>query len=295
MFCGRRAGELWFGDAHGVARLEPAADLPLPPPQVRIASVRIDGQPLPLAPLGAAPAGPLELRLRPRHVSVEFFAISHASGERLLFQHRFDRDEDWSLPTESGTLEFPRLSTGRHRLSIRALPARGEAAPPAVLELVVPAPVWQRAWFLTLALASTIAAVLATFRIRVARAVALERIRTRIATDLHDDVGADLSRILLLTEFARRDIDEEPTRAGAMLAEVSSTAREAVINMSDIVWALKRGNEPVAEVIARVRDYAAPGAASAGVAFDVEVDPELAGVVLAGELRRGLYLLLKEA
>jgi signal transduction histidine kinase/ligand-binding sensor domain-containing protein len=296
VLCEREAhGDLWFGDVHGLARLKPGADLALAPPQVRIASVRADGVLLPVAPLGSASIGPLALRSRPRHVAVQFFAISHASGERMLFQHRFEGDADWSTPSASASLDFARLSPGRHRLSVRALTAENATAPPAVLELVVPAPVWRRPWFVALALAAMLGAAFVAYRIRLERVLALERVRTRIATDLHDEVGADLSRISLLAEFARRELGDRPARVPAMLAEVAKTARDAVTDMSDIVWALKRERETLAEVVARVRDFAAESAAPAGVALHVGIDDDLEGVVLAGDVRRGLYLLLKEA
>jgi signal transduction histidine kinase/ligand-binding sensor domain-containing protein len=295
VLCEREArGDLWFGDVHGLARLRPGADLALAPPQVRISSVRADGVPLPVAPLGSPSVGPLALRSQPRHVAVQFFAISHASGERMLFQHRFEGDADWSTPSESGLLDFARLSPGRHRLSVRTATVEGATAPPAVLELVVPAPVWRRPWFVALALAATMAAAFLAYRIRLARALAVERVRTRIATDLHDEVGADLSRISLLAEFARRDLGERPARVPAMLAEVAKTARDTVTDMSDIVWALKREQESLAEVVARVRDFAAESGASAGVALSVVIDADLESVVLAGDVRRGLYLVLKE-
>jgi signal transduction histidine kinase/ligand-binding sensor domain-containing protein len=296
VFCGRGArGELWFGDVHGLARLTPGADVALAPPQVRISSVRADGVPLPVAPLGGASVGPLALRSQPRHVAVQFFAISHASGERMLFQHRFEGDAEWSTPSESGLLDFARLSPGRHRLSVRALTAGDATAPPAVLELVVPAPFWRRPWFAALVLATTLAAAFLAYRVRLARVLAVERLRTRIATDLHDEVGADLSRISLLAEFARRDLGERPARVPAMLAEVAKTARDTVTDMSDIVWALKREKESLAEVVARVRDFAAESGAPAGLALRVVIDDGLEAVVLAGDLRRGLYLVLKEA
>jgi signal transduction histidine kinase/ligand-binding sensor domain-containing protein len=294
--CERDArGDLWFGDVHGLARLSPGADLALAPPQVRIASVRADGVPLPVAPLGSPSVGPLALRSQPRHVGVQFFAVSHASGERIFFQHRFEGDTDWSAPSESGMLDIARLSPGRHRLSVRALTVEDAMAPPAVLELDVPAPIWRRPWFAALALAATLAAAFLAYRFRMAQVLALERVRTRIATDLHDEVGADLSRISLLAEIARRDLGDRPARVPEMLAEVAKTARNAVTDMSDIVWALKRETANLAEVVARVRDFAAESAAPAGVALRVVIDDDLEGVVLAGDVRRGLYLLLKEA
>ena len=294
--CGKDAkGGLWFADLQGVARLEPGADPGPRPPQVRIASVRIDGVPLPIAPLGSASLGPLALRSRPRHVEVAFFAIGHAPGQNLPFQHRFEEGADWSAPSGNQTLDFPRLAPGRHRLFLRAVPSQGGSATPAMLELLIPAPLWQRPWFLALVFGATLAALFVAYRIRLTRALAFERMRTRIATDLHDEVGADLSRISLLAEIVRRDLDERPSRARALLEEVARTARGAVADMSDIVWALKPGRGDLAEVVARVGDFAAEIAVPAGTALRIATDDDLEGILLAGEHRRELYLLLKEA
>lgn len=296
LFCAKDGGgDLWFGDVHGLARLTPWVDEPQAPPQVRIASVRVDGADLPVAPLGSRSVGPLTLKARPRQLRVEYLAILHAPGGRVRFQHRFDDASAWSVPSETRALDFPRLSPGKHRLAIRAVSGQGEPAPPAILELVVPAPVWQRPWFVAVVLATAIAAVVAVYRVRLARALAIERMRTRIATDLHDEVGADLSRISMLADVVTRNLETDPSRARAMLADVARTARDAVADMSDIVWALKPTRENLGEVVARLRDFVADFAPRAGIAVDVVAAEDLEGVPLSGDQRRELYLLLKEA
>lgn len=297
--CGRDArGGLWFSDPYGLVRLTPAAepDLPPPPPRARIAAIRVDGEALPVAPLGPSTLGPLTLGAGPHRVAAQFFAIGHTPGERILFQHRFEAGADWSVASDARTLEFPRLAPGRHRLLVRAVHEQGTAAPPpAVLELFIPAPIWQRGWFLLLAAAGLLAAAYVAYRVRVTRLLALERMRTRIATDLHDAVGADLSRISLLADFVQRDVDEQPARARTMLGEVARTARDAVREMSDIVWALKPRPDDLSQVLGRVRDFAADVAGPAGIVLRVTSDEELDRVVLRDEGRRELYLLLKEA
>jgi signal transduction histidine kinase len=160
---------------------------------------------------------------------------------------------------------------------------------------MIPPPMWQRWWFVTLAALAALGAGSAAYRVRVGRLLALERVRTAIATDLHDAVGADLSRISLLADVAQRDIDSQPARARSLVGEVAKTARDAVREMSDIVWALQSKPADLSQVLGRVRDYAAEAAASTGVALTVSAGEEPQGVVLDDEGRRELYLILKEA
>lgn len=288
-------GDLWFGDPHGLARLARDVAEPRPPPSPRIVGVQVDGEDIPLPLLGGARIGPLRPAPGTHRVAVQFLAIGHAPGELLAYQYRFAQEEDWSEPSEARGLELPRLGPGEHRLLVRALSGDGDPAAPAELTIEIPAPFWQRAWFLAAVVLALAAAAHAAYRIRVARLLALERVRTRIATDLHDEVGADLSRISLLAEFARHDLDARPERARSMLGEVARTARDAVSGMSDIVWALKPERDSLGQVVTRVRDFAAQAAAGSGASLQVELDDELASRRLAGERRRDLYLLLKEA
>ena len=77
-----------------------------------------------------------------------------------------------------------------------------------------------------------------TYRMRTARLVELERIRTRIAADLHDDIGANLSRIAMMSDVARNQVGGDGGPAGQLLASVATISRESVDAMSDIVWAV---------------------------------------------------------
>jgi signal transduction histidine kinase len=290
-----RDGSLWFADAHGVSRLDPGTEPTSRAPLARLAALRVDGEPWPIALLGVTSLGPIELTPGPHRIAAEFFAIDHTPGERVTFQHELEGKTGWSVPSDARTLEFPRLPPGHHRLLVRAVGRLGAVASAVPLDLVIPAPVWQRAWFLTLAALMLLGAAAVAYRLRVGRLLAVERMRTTIATDLHDAVGADLSRISLLAEIAQRDVDARPERARTMLGEVARTARDAVREMSDIVWALQPKPADLAHVLGRVRDYAADIAEPSGIDLKLSLQGPAEGISLGDDRRRDLYLILKEA
>jgi hypothetical protein len=105
---------------------------------------------------------------------------------------------------------------------MRAIAPSGVRSREARVRFEVLAPLWQRPWFVAFALLSVAAAGVAVHKVRVARALALERVRTQIATDLHDDAGANLAQIAILAEVARQGA---PAGDASMLTDVAELAR----------------------------------------------------------------------
>jgi signal transduction histidine kinase len=137
----------------------------------------------------------------------------------------------------------------------------------------------------------------AFYRARVAHLVALERVRTNIATDLHDDIGASLSRTAILAEVVQRDIAPTNPAAAERLQRIARSAREVVDGMADVVWSLDPDKDELGELVARVRAFASEVLSGSGVALSIESpgDPATLATVLPAEPRRDAFLVIKEA
>jgi signal transduction histidine kinase len=167
------------------------------------------------------------------------------------------------------------------------------AAPAAVTFRVLP-PLWLRWWFLALAALAAGAAAYALYRYRVARLLEVAEMRTRIATDLHDDIGSGLSRVAILSEVVKRQTGASAPQAEPLLTEIADSARVLVDSMRDIVWAIDPGHDDLASVIYRVRQFASDVLEPRKIKFDFPAT-ELAKIKLDPEQRRHLYLIFKEA
>ena len=99
-------------------------------------------------------------------------------------------------------------------------------------------PIWQRAWFRVLAMIVIAGAGYLAYHSRVRHLLAIERMRSRIATDLHDDLGARLSRISILSEVAARRVASDAPSAERLLGEVGETARSLIEATADITWSV---------------------------------------------------------
>jgi signal transduction histidine kinase/ligand-binding sensor domain-containing protein len=290
-------GTLWFVTGPSVLRYEPRPMPGVRPPNVRIGGVLVAGAPLPVPPLGATRLAAVRLRPGQRQVQFDYFGLGSGVDEPLRFQVRLEgADGDWSAPTRQASVVYAGLGPGRYRFQVRAVSATGAVSvEPATAAFIVEAPFWRRAWFLGL-LAATLAAALASaHRLRVRRLLELERIRTRIAADLHDDLGSSLARVSLLSDATRRTLRDAPDAADRMLREIGATSRELVAAAGDIAFSIDPGRGHLDGLAARVRRFAEDLLTGTTIDWHFAVSGETGGVALTSDQRRHLLAIVKEA
>jgi len=134
---------------------------------------------------------------------------------------------------------------------------------------------------------------LQTQRAALEKEQAIEKERTRIATDMHDDLGAGLSRIKFLTETIRLkqgdDLAIQPE-----IGKISSYSHEMIEKMGEIVWALNEKNDTLADLLAFTRSYAVDYLGNHGIECRVEAPEEFPQFYINGETRRNVFLSVKE-
>jgi signal transduction histidine kinase len=155
--------------------------------------------------------------------------------------------------------------------------------------------VWQRWWFVTLAALALFALAYAGYRYRVARLLELERVRTRIATDLHDDIGASLSRIAILSEVCKRQVDGAGREVLPLLSEIADSVRTLINSMRDIVWAINPRHDDLLGVVSRVRQFASGLLEPRNIQWDFRTAAGIEKIKLDPDERRHLLLFFKEA
>jgi signal transduction histidine kinase len=109
-------------------------------------------------------------------------------------------------------------------------------------------------------------------RYRVQQLLALVRVRTRIATDLHDDIGSSLSQISILSELARYRLDTGDSKAAQPLGGIATVSREMVAALSDIVWAINPRHDRLSDLAARMHRFAVDVLGTRGIDLRFEAD-----------------------
>jgi ligand-binding sensor domain-containing protein/signal transduction histidine kinase len=304
-------GALWFGTPNGISRLLPYKAEAQSPPPILLGGLRIAGVEQQIPELGIMQLPWRELASNQNNLQIDFFGLDFDASEPLRYQFMLEgADLDWNAPTEQRTVNYANLQPGTYRFLVHAVTADGTLSrAPATLSFKILRPVWQRWWFIACAMLFLAAAAYALYRYRIRRLLELERVRTRIATDLHDDIGAGLSRMAILSEVVKRQKSANGANGGngangnngadddlaaGMLTEIADSARGLVDSMSDIVWSIDPRRDDLQSVVFRVRQFAADVLEPLGIEWTLHVAPEVERLKLGPDQRRHLYLIFKE-
>jgi signal transduction histidine kinase/ligand-binding sensor domain-containing protein len=292
-----RDGTLWFCSANGLMRLIPKPDLPPLQPTTLITELRIAGVTYPISASGESDIGPLSLTAAKNNIEVSYVGLGQGDGADVNYQYKLDSGkQDWSQPTSLRTLNFADLSPGRYRLLVRAISAEGAVSGnPATVTFKIVPPFWLRWWFLAAVAMAAGSLAYGWYRYRIAQFMEIARVRARISGDLHDDIGANLSRMAILSEVAHQQMASETQLAGNTLSSIASISRESMASMRDIVWAVNPNRDRLFDLTQRMRGLASDILTNRDIEFEFLAPGHEVAPKLAMETRRNAFLIFKEA
>ncbi|MGQ0761774.1 MAG: ligand-binding sensor domain-containing protein [Acidobacteriota bacterium] len=291
-----RRGDIWIAAVGGLFRLHPRVEQQLAPARAYISRLQIAGSDVALPERGTLRIAVPELNASNNNLLIEYVGLNFQREGALRYQYRLDGvDQNWSIPTEDRTITYARLGAGTYRFLVRTVTANNLTGEPAVVEFRILPPIWQRWWFITLAAALVALAAYSLYRYRVQRLLDLERVRTRIATDLHDDIGSNLSLIAMISDLAKRQLDPRDSQVSRWLSMIASTSRETVDSMSDIVWVINPEKDRLIDLVQRMRQVANDMLTARDIAFDLDAPGEQVSIRLGASTRREVFLTFKES
>jgi two-component sensor histidine kinase len=290
-----RQGSIWFGSFYGLSRYWPEPDDVVETPSPLLRALRVGDRPYPLSELGEETVTGLELSPGHSSLEVEFGAVHFDVREGMRYQYRLEgADGDWSTPSRNQIVRYAGLAPGGYRFVVRSMTESGHVSRgQATLAFRVLPVFWRTPWFLGLVALAAGGGAVGLHRYRVKHLLAMERVRTRLATDLHDDLGAGLAEIAILSEVAKR---QEPARTMDLLDGIAGRARSLREAMADIVWTVDPREAHLADMVLRLRQTAFTMLENEGrkVEFEAPRDEHL-DIRLAPEVRRHLLMFFKEA
>ena len=300
-------GKLWFPTLRGVAIVDPnQLRVNKRPPQVAIEEV-VANDIRTEVPDHRHERHQIELPVNAHGVEFRYTGLSFTAPRRVRFRYQLEGiDRDWVDARTRRSAYYGYLPPGEYRFQVVA--ANNDGIWNDVgssIRLVIPSPYWQKWWFLSLCSAAVIVAIAAVARVfslrkmqrrlaQVEHEGAIERERTRIARDMHDHIGASLTQIGLVCELARRDATA-PDAVVSHAGKISETARDAVANLDEIVWAVNPKNDTLDKVASYLVHYAEEFFESSTVHCRFDVPAELPELALSAEVRHNLFLAFKEA
>ena len=309
---GRTAdGRLWFPTIKGLVSVDPAQLRANPrPPLVMIESILVNGRELKTNRLDSAWPPAITIPPGGGELEVGYTALNFSAPERVRFKYVLEpeeREAGWTDAKADRVARYPELSPGHYRFRVEAGNEdnvwSGQDA--ATLAVTVEPQFWQTGWFQVVAALCLLALVAAAARYfstqKLQRQLqtfqqreALERERARIARDLHDQLGANLTQVALLGEMAEAD-KEAPAEVESHAQQIAQTARETTRSLDEIVWAVNPANDTLDGLVNYAGKYAQEYLALAGLRCRADLPAQLPAIPIPPEVRHNVFLAFKEA
>ncbi|HMN18864.1 MAG TPA: two-component regulator propeller domain-containing protein [Ignavibacteriaceae bacterium] len=226
------------------------------------------------------------------NVTFEFTALSFKDEKAVRYQYRlYGAGEEWTEPSEHHFVSFASLRPGSYKFEVRAINSDGMISHlPASLSFKISSPFWLQWWFIVIIILIAIIIVYSGIKLRIKRLLEIERLRLRIASDLHDDVGTNLSSIILSSQIMEKKF-LFGEREKEYLSHLSETALNTQDMLKEIVWLLNPMNDSSEDLIIRMKSIASQ---LLKVRYSFHSDENLLPPKLSVEWKRNFILIFKE-
>lgn len=227
-------------------------------------------------------------------LSFTFAALNFIHPEKNKYAYKLENyDKDWIYTDASKRFaSYTNLDPGTYVFKVKGSNNDGVwNETPTELTIIISPPFWKTVWFRILAVAALAAALYAFYRYRIGQILLLQRIRNKIAADLHDDIGSTLNSISIFSEVARKD----EQKRDYSLKMIGESSRKIIESMSDIVWSINPENDSFDKIIFRMRSLTHNLMKAKKIDCTFASDDSINEIKLPMEVRRNFYLIFKEA
>jgi signal transduction histidine kinase len=301
--CMTRDGRLLFPTLKGVVVVRPnEVEIHIPPPPVFIEEVVIGEEVRDLSGAATVTVPPGRSRLEIRYTALNFSA-----PEKVRFRHRLEGlDSAWVNSGAKRVVDYSYLPHGRYRFELQACNNDSLwSQQSASIEIIILPYFWQTRWFIGTAILTGGIAIAFTVRRlekakskrrmdreKQARLVELER--ARIARDFHDDIGSDLTHVIVLSELLLGD-NAQPKEVVANATMIGNTARKVVRGLRTIIWAANPRDDTLDSLVQYISHYSYELCEAASLPCRLDLPTEVPALPLIAEVRHNLFMVVKEA
>ncbi len=283
---------LWITHPAGVTLMPRRLLQQEPPvPHVLLTSINYNG-------IERSAKKPIELQPSDRNIRFAFNATSFTNPHNIQYRYRLQGLSDRWVETNHSFVQYTALSAGQYTFQVQASAAkRQQYGEPVAYSFYIPLPYYQHPafWITILMLLTALMYALHQYRIRTI--VHVERTRTQIAMDLHDDIGSSLTSLSFMSSLAWQRTEQQTPKEEItpLLKEIGTMSSELVDNMLDIVWSVDPKQDSVGSIVNRLQAFYQRMEEASNVTIEWHLSQGVQDLPLPPRSRRNLYLILKES
>jgi len=230
-----------------------------------------------------------------RYFTIRFSTLRFENTFGTQYAYRMaGLDNNWHF-TNTPFVSYSNLSGGSYALYVKASLDGNTWSRESELAISVTPAFWKTWWFYAACVVLISATILSFYRMRIGQLKHELFLRSKIARDLHDDVGSTLSSLHMVSALAIKKIIDDPGKTKELLEKITESSKRMTGNMQDIVWAVNPVNDSFAQIIARMQKFAAEMLELKNIELYFEADGKIKSLKLPLEYRGDLFMIFKEA
>jgi ligand-binding sensor domain-containing protein/two-component sensor histidine kinase len=230
-----------------------------------------------------------------QYFQLDWTMLNYFQNEKNSYWTKLEGfEDDWFYRGNSTELRYNQLPAGDYILKIKGNDSKGVASA-SILEIPITIRqiFYKKWWFITLVFLVVLSIMYLIFRYRLQQALAMERLRTKISSDLHDDVGSLLSGLAMQTELMEINASETDK---FKLQKIAGISRNAISQMRDLVWSIDSRRETIEDLIERMRELAEELLMPKEISFDIDSSNiKNPNKKLPAQTKQNIFLIYKES
>lgn len=289
-----QSGRIAAGATKGFVVFEPKKiDKTLPLPAPFITEINVYGNKTVLASIEK---NPIEIPYNKNYFSIDYLSLQYNNNSEIEYAYKLEGlDKNWIYAGKRRFASYSNIKGGHYYFKVRARrPGEQWVENSVALPIVVSTAFYRQWWFYLLMAMVVTFIIYILFRYRVKQVLKLERMRTAISSDLHDEVGASLTSISIFSEMARKSV-VPASREEQYLQRIGERSRESIEKMSDIIWSINPEHDSLQQMLVRMKNHATEISEASDISVHWTEGGNLSASRLSMEQRKNIYLLFKEA
>ena len=228
------------------------------------------------------------------NLAFDFSSIAFKRYNDSRYQYMLEGiSTDWSDLSERSFVEYSALSPGKYKFKVRAVTYDGIMGDETSFSFKISPAFYQSFLFYLIILVIILLLFYSFYKYRINQIIKIENMRSRIASDLHDDIGSTLSSIFLMSEMTSSN--DKRARLAEVLHKISENSRNILNSMDDIIWSVNPQEDSLASLMVRLREYAMTPCEARKISLYMNVGDSVSSLILEMDERRNIYLITKEA